>query len=368
MGDRKRAGRGTPGLAFGTMRALQMVKPHSEPELREVEQPHPGPGQVVIKVGGAGACHSDLHILHESDSSPWPLPFTIGHENAGWVHELGEGVTGLQVGQAVAVYGAWGCGACSRCRVGMDNYCEDPMAMPVPFGGCGLGADGGMADYLLVPAARHLVALPEGLSPADAAPLSDAGLTPYHAIRRSWPKLTPEATAVVIGAGGLGHIAVQIIKATTGARVVAIDTKADALDLASSLGADLTVTASDQAAQAVKDATGGHGADVVLDFVGTEATLATAIASARTLGDLTLVGVAGGTRDFGFFTVPYELSLQSVYWGSRPELVELLELGARGLVRPVTTTYPLDQAVDAYRALHDGAVSGRAVIIPNSAP
>jgi alcohol dehydrogenase, propanol-preferring len=350
------------------MRALQIVKPHSEPELREVEQPHPAPGQVVVKVGGAGACHSDIHILHESDSSPWPLPFTIGHENAGWVHEIGASVTGLQIGQPVAVYGAWGCGSCARCQIGMDNYCEDPMSMPVPFGGCGLGGDGGMADYLLVPAARHLVPLPDGLSPADAAPLSDAGLTPYHAIRRSWPKLTPSATAVVIGAGGLGHIAIQILKATTAAQVIAVDTKPDALELATKLGADLALPATDDPAAAVKDATGGHGADVVLDFVGSEATLATGLDSARTLGDLTLVGIAGGTREFGFFSLPYELSLQTVYWGSRPELVELLELGARGLVRPVTTTYSLDQAVEAYRALHEGRVSGRAVIIPNAAP
>ncbi len=247
-------------------------------------------------MGGAGACHSDLHILHESDSSPWPLPFTLGHENAGWVHEIGAGVTGLHEGQAVAVYGAWGCGACPRCLVGKDNYCEDPMSMPTPYGGCGLGADGGMAEYLLVPAARHLVPLPDGLSPADAAPLSDAGLTPYHAIRRSAAKLDPTATAVVIGAGGLGHIAVQILKAITPARVVAVDTKAEALELATSLGADQVIQAGDETAAAIRQATGGHGADVVLDFVGTEGTLHTAIGSARTLGDVTLVGVAGGTQ------------------------------------------------------------------------
>lgn len=350
------------------MRALQMVKPHSEPELREVDKPHAGPGQVVVKVGGAGACHSDVHILHESDSSPWPLPFTIGHENAGWVHEIGEGVTGLEEGQPVAVYGAWGCGACPRCQIGMDNYCEDPMSMPVPFGGCGLGGDGGMADFLLVPAARHLVPLPDGLSPVDAAPLSDAGLTPYHAIRRSWSKLTPSATALVIGVGGLGHIAIQILKATTAARVIAVDAKEEALELATRLGADVVLPATEDTAAAVKQATGGRGADAGFDFVGTETTLGTAIAAARTLGDVTLVGIAGGTRDFGFFNVPYEVSLQTVYWGSRPELAELLELGARGLVRPVTTTYTLDQAVEAYRALHEGRVSGRAVIIPNSAP
>lgn len=349
------------------MRALRITKWHSGPELVEIERPRPGPGQVVIKVGGAGVCHSDLHIMNEmGDAAPWPLPFTLGHENAGWVHEVGAGVTGLQPGQAVAVYGPWGCGACGRCRVGKENYCEDPLHAPVPGGGGGLGADGGMADFMLVPDARHLVPLPAGMEPAQAAPLTDAGLTPYHAVRRSWPKLGPTATAVVIGAGGLGHMAVQILKATTAARVVAVDTKKDALDLARSLGADQVVEAGDTAALEVREATGGRGADVVLDCVGSEATLATAAACARTMGDLTVVGIAGGILPVGFFTIPYEVSVQSVYWGTRPELVEVLELGARGRLTPLTTTYPLDDAADAYWALAAGEVRGRAVVVPNA--
>lgn len=351
------------------MRALQITRWHSAPELVDVEAPRPGPGQVVIKVGGAGVCHSDLHIMGElGDAAPWPLPFTLGHENAGWVHEVGVGVTHVQPGQAVAVYGPWGCGICNRCRVGLENYCENPLAAPVPGGGGGLGGDGGMAEFMLVPDARHLVPLPDGLTPAKAAPLTDAGLTPYHAVRRSWAKLGPAATAVVIGAGGLGHMAVQILKATTSARVVAIDTRKEALELAVSLGADLAVEAGDSAAAAVRDATEGLGADVVLDCVGSDATLATAAACARTMGDLTLVGIAGGTIPFGFFNLPYEVSLQSVYWGTRPELVEVLRLGARGLLEPRVATYPLEQAPEAYRALAAGEVAGRAVVIPNTAP
>jgi propanol-preferring alcohol dehydrogenase len=351
------------------MRALRITKWHSEPELVEVDRPHPGPGQVVIKVGGAGVCHSDLHIMHElGDRAPWPLPFTLGHENAGWVHELGAGVTSLRAGQAVAVYGPWGCGACARCMVGTDNYCENPMAAPVIGGGGGLGADGGMAEYMLVPDARYLVPLPDGLAPADAAPLTDAGLTPYHAVRRSWPKLGPTSTAVVIGVGGLGHMAVQILRATTAARVIAVDTRKDARDLAAELGAEETVEGGESASARIRDATGGRGADLVLDCVGTDATLATALSCARTVGDVTLLGIAGGTAPFGFFSVPYEVSLQSVYWGTRPELVEVLELGARGRLQAVTTTYPLDRAPDAYRALAGGEVAGRAVVIPHPNP
>ena len=347
------------------MRALQVTKWHSDPELVEVDQPAPGPGQVVVKVGGAGVCHSDLHILGElGDMAPWPLPFTLGHENAGWVHEVGAGVTSVQAGDAVAVYGAWGCGTCPRCRVGMDNYCENPMGVPVPgAGGGGLGTHGGLAEYLLVPDARHLIPLPAGLTPAEAAPLTDAGLTPYHAVKRSLHKLDPTSTAVVIGIGGLGHMAVQILKATSSARVVAVDTRKEALDLALTMGADEAFEGAD-AANEIRRVSGGRGADLVLDCVGSDATMATAAAAARPLGDVTLVGIAGGTLGFNFFSVPYEVSFQSTYWGSRPELVEVLDLAGRGHLRPVTSTYSLDRATDAYRDLAAGTVTGRAVIVP----
>ncbi|SCL32348.1 alcohol dehydrogenase, propanol-preferring [Micromonospora pallida] len=349
------------------MRALRLLNWKSEPELVEVDEPTPGPGQVVVRIGAAGACHSDLHLMHEFEPGtvPWNPPFTLGHENAGWVHALGAGVTGLEVGQPVAVYGPWGCGTCARCRVGVDPYCENPAGAPVPGGGGGLGLDGGMAEYLLVPAARHVLPLPDGLDPVQAAPLTDAGLTPYHAVRRSWGKLPPGSTALVIGVGGLGHVGVQILKATTAARVVAVDTREEALALAREYGADLTLRSGAGTADEVRAATpGGRGVDVVLDFVGVDATLRLGAASARTLGDLTIVGIGGGTLPVSYFSVPYEVSIQTTYWGSRPELTEVLDLGARGLVRPEITTFGLDQAVDAYRRLRDGKVAGRAVIVP----
>ncbi len=349
------------------MRALRLLEWKSDPVLVEVEEPVPGPGQVVVRVGGAGACHSDLHLMREFEAGllPWGPPFTLGHENAGWVHALGDGVRGLEVGQPVAVHGAWGCGSCDRCRVGMENYCDDPGAAPAPMGGGGLGLDGGMADLLLVPDARHLVPLPDGLDPVHAAPLTDAGLTPYHAVRRSWPKLVPGSTAVVIGVGGLGHLAVQILKATTAARVVAVDTRAAALELAAGCGADAMVPAGPEAPAQVRAATAsGRGADVVLDFVGSDSTMALGASASRMLGDLTVVGIAGGTLPVSFFSVPYELSIQTTYWGSRPELVEMLDLGARGLVVPRITTFPLEKAADAYRAMEAGEIEGRAVVVP----
>jgi propanol-preferring alcohol dehydrogenase len=347
------------------MYALRLLDWKSEPVLVEVEDPTPGPGQVVIKIGGAGACHSDLHLMHDFDGGfPWGPPFTLGHENAGWVHELGAGVTGLEVGLPVAVYGPWGCGACPRCLLGVETYCENPMAAPVPGGGGGLGLDGGMAEYMLVPAARFLVPLVDGLSPVAAAPVTDAGLTPYHAVRRSWGKLPPGSTAVVIGAGGLGHLGVQILKATTAARVVVVDQKDDALAMATELGADLTVKPGDDAAANIRDYTHGVGADVVLDFVGADATMSLGAAITRQTGDLTIVGIAGGTIPFSFFTVPYEVSIQTTYWGSRPELIEVLDLAARGLITPHYTTFPLSEAAHAYELLARGEVAGRAVIVP----
>jgi propanol-preferring alcohol dehydrogenase len=349
------------------MRAFRLVSWKSEPELQDIPEPEAGPGQVVVKVGAAGACHSDLHLMHEMEGAPWKLPFTLGHEIAGSVHALGPGADryGLRVGQAVAVHGAYGCGACGRCRDGLENYCENPAGAPTPGGGAGLGSDGGMAEYVLVPDARFVVPLPDGLDAVQAAPLTDAGLTPYHAVNRSRAKLNPSSAAVVIGVGGLGHMAVQILKATTPARVIAVDTRPQALDLAKAEGADLCIPAGDDAAGAIRDATHGHGADVVLDFVGSDATLRTAVAATRTLGDLTLVGIAGGTVPFGFFNIPYEASVQTVYWGSRSELVDVLELGARGLLRAEVTTFALEKARDAYRGMEDGSLTGRAVVIPN---
>lgn len=350
------------------MRALRLTAWKSEPELVDVDKPEPGPHDAVIKVGGAGACHSDLHLMNDFDESAplmWGPPFTLGHENAGWVASLGDDVTGFEVDQPVGVYGAWGCGVCPNCLAGVETYCQNPADAPAPGGGGGLGCDGGMAEYMLVvDAERHLIALPDGLAPADAAPLTDAGLTPYHAVARSWPKLPPTATAVVIGVGGLGHMAVQIVKQTTGARVVAVDRRESALRLAAELGADETLVSDDSAAEAIKNLTGGAGAEVVIDCVGTDATLALAAGSVAQQGDLTIVGIGGGTLPVSFFSLPYEASVQTTYWGSRVELAQVFDMAARGMLTPTSTTYPLADAVSAYRDLQAGEVHGRAVIVP----
>jgi propanol-preferring alcohol dehydrogenase len=346
------------------MKALQLTAWKSEPEIRDVPDPEPGPGEVVVRVGGAGACHSDLHLMHDfvDGMMPWKLPFTLGHENAGWVEAVGAGVSGVDVGQPVAVYGAWGCGHCHRCRQGMENYCE--RQSEIPAAGGGLGGHGGMAPRMLVPSARFLVPLGD-LDPADAAPLTDAGLTPYHAVKRSLPLLVPGSTAVVIGAGGLGHMAVQFLKALTPATVVVVDQRSEALQLATAVGADHTVVAGADAVAQITELSRGRGADVVIDLVGADATMALGATVARPLGHLTIVGIAGGTLPFSFFSLGYEVSVATTYWGSMPELMEVISLASTGRVQAHVQRFSLENALDAYAAMREGKLSGRAVIVPS---
>ncbi len=346
-----------------TMRAFQLVAWQQPPELREVPIPEPGPGEVLLKVAGAGACHSDLHLMEwPPGQMPFEPPFTLGHENAGWVERVGAGVDGVRVGEAVAVYGPWGCGSCRACRRSSENYCER-QAEIVTMGG-GLGRDGGMADYVLVPAARLLIPLDE-LDPREAAPLSDAALTPYHAIKRSLHKLTPGSSAVVIGVGGLGHMAVQILHAVSCARIVAVDNSPEKLALATEVGAEVTVPAGPNAAEAIHEATGGRGAELVLDVVGGDDTLALAARCGRFEGDIALVGLAGGTLPFSFFSQPYECSVSTTYWGSAIELIEVLELARAGMIHAHVERYPLERAAEVYERLRRGEISGRAVVCPH---
>jgi propanol-preferring alcohol dehydrogenase len=351
-----------------TMTAYRLHTWGCEAELVEVPVPQPGPRDVLLRVGGAGACQSDLHLMHQFDAAtaPWPAGFVLGHENAGWVAEAGAEVRGFAEGEAVAVLGAWGCGSCPRCRFGMETLCDRPDLSPAPRGGGGLGLDGGMAEYMVVrDADRHLVALPSDLAPSLAAPLSDAALTPYHAVRRSLPKLAdPHATALVVGVGGLGSFAVQVLEALTSATVIAVDPRQEALALATADGAEHVLPPAAETATTVRELTDGRGVDVVLDFVGSSSTLELAAAVVRPLGDLTLVGAGGGTAQVGFGVLPYEVSVQTTFWGSRDELRDVVALAARGALRSRVTTYPLAAAAAAYRDLSEGRVSGRAVVVP----
>ena len=345
------------------MDAVQLTQWKHDPEVRDVPQPDPGPGEVLLKVGGAGMCHSDLHLIHDFEAGmvPFEPPFTLGHENAGWVEALGAGVSGLEVGQPVALYGPTGCGRCHRCVQGMQNYCERQAELTSMA--AGLGEDGGMAPYMLVRDSHRLLALGD-LDPVQAAPLTDAGLTPYHAIKRSLGLLVPGSTAVVIGVGGLGYMGVQILDALTPATVIAVDTRRSALDMAASSGALHTLVPGESTAAEITELTRGKGADVVLDFVGNETTMQLAVASGRQLGHITIVGIGGGTYPFGFFSAPYEASLATTYWGSISELMEVLDLAERGLIRAEVERVSLADAPETYQRLARGEVNGRAVVVP----
>jgi alcohol dehydrogenase, propanol-preferring len=345
------------------MKAYRLTEWQAQPEFEDVEVPEPGPGQVLVKVGGAGACHSDLHLME------WPpgtlsfdVPFTLGHENAGWVEKLGAGVEGLEVGEPVAVYGPWGCGRCRACRLSAENYCEHQAEIGT-FGG-GLGLDGGMAEYLLVPHARLLLPLGD-LDPRDAAPLSDAALTPYHAIKRSLHLLVPGSTAVVVGVGGLGHMGVQILRELSPARIVAVDVAEDKLELARQVGADEAVKAGEGAAEAIRELTGGRGAELVVDMVGSDDSIALAAAVAKFEAHLTIVGLAGGKFEFAFGALPFEAQLCIPYWGTAVELEECLELARQGRIHAHVERFELGDAPRAYEKMRAGELEGRAVICPH---
>jgi alcohol dehydrogenase, propanol-preferring len=344
------------------MRAYQMTGWQQSPEFRDVEVPEPRPGQVLIKVAGAGACHSDLHLMEWPPGTfAFPLPFTLGHENTGWVEALGAGVEGLKPGEPVAVYGPWGCGRCSSCRKSGENLCEN--AAQIGALGGGLGRDGGFAPFMLVPAARLLIPLGD-LDPVEAAPLTDAGLTPYHAIKRNLHKLVPGSSVAVIGVGGLGHMAVQILHAVSAAQVIAVDIDERKLDVARQVGATGTVGFGADAAAQIRDLTRGSGVDVVLDVVGTDQTMALAAAVIRPAGEVTVIGLAGGTFPFRFGALPFDSAITVPYWGSAVELMEVLELARGGKIRAHVQRFPLSQVTDVYQRLRQGDINGRAVITP----
>jgi propanol-preferring alcohol dehydrogenase len=344
------------------MRAVQLVKWQAVPEVREVPKPEPGPGEVLVKVSAAGLCHSDLHVMEWPEGTlPYRLPFTLGHENAGIVAALGPGASGVEEGDAVLVYGPWGCGMCWRCAQGSGNLCE--RAAERHGHGGGLGFDGGLADYLVVPAARMLVPIGD-LDPVQAAPLTDAALTPYHAIRSSLHLLRPGSSVVVIGVGGLGHVAIQLLKALTPSRIVAVDARDSAVQLALELGADVALRAGGGTVADVRAETGTSGATLVLDFVGSDQTVALAARALGVGGHAAIVGVAGGTFPAAFGSVPLASSVSMPNWGSLPELIELVALARSGVLDIRVERLGLDETLEGYARLREGDVAGRVVVVP----
>jgi alcohol dehydrogenase, propanol-preferring len=347
------------------MRAVQLVQWMSEPELVEVPVPTPGPGQVLLRVDAAGLCHSDLHLMEwPAEIMPFDPPFTLGHETAGTVAALGPGATGVAEGDRVLVHSRWGCGRCRPCVQGEDNLCQRSPAELGGHGG-GIGFDGGLAEYMLVPAARYLVDI-DGLEPERAAPLSDAALTPYHAIKQAGRHLRPGATVVVIGVGGIGHMAVQLLRALTPVRIVAVDLRTDALELARGAGAELTLEAAELTPERLRAELGLGGAAVVFDCVASEATLQLAAGAVGIGGHISYVGRGGGSLAVSPATLPFECSVSLPSWGSIPELSEIVDLARSGLIDVEVHRVGLEDAVKTYRQLRRGEIIGRAVALPGA--
>jgi propanol-preferring alcohol dehydrogenase len=291
-----------------------------------------------------------------------PIPLTLGHENAGWIEALGPGVTGFERGEAVAIYGITGCGTCAACLAERDNQCRR-----IPPGGIGLSRDGGMAEFVVVPV-RQLIPIGD-LDVAQAAPLTDAGLTPYHAINVTRRNLRPGSTCIVIGVGGLGHMAVQILAATSASRIVAVDLREEALQVARDVGAHDTIRSDQDTTARIRSLVGPApgGADVVLDFVGSPATVDIARAVVTTGGEVAIVGLAGGALPVGFGTLPMEARVTVPFWGTRAELAEVIALARSGRIRAHVERFPLKDVQKAYDSLRAGRLKGRAVVLPDEA-
>jgi NAD+-dependent secondary alcohol dehydrogenase Adh1 len=340
------------------MKAALLAEYHRPLELVEQPQPEPlGWRDVVVRVGGAGVCATDLHAI-DGLMEPAGLrpPVVLGHENAGWVHAVGDGVTAAAVGDAVLVYPPYSCGLCVPCRRGLDMHCER-------HGFTGLTRDGGFADYVLVDE-RSLLRLPDGIDPGEVAPHADAGLTAYHAVKKLVPHLVPGSTAVVLGVGGVGHIALQLLRVLGPSRVIAIDTDPRRRQLAAELGADEVLGEEADVAAAVREATNGAGADVVLDLVATDATHESSLAMLARGGVYALVGYGGEIHVPSVALVVGESQIAGSLVGSWIDLWEILQLHARGDVVLRTETHPLEQVNDVLDRLREGEITGRAVLVP----
>jgi NAD+-dependent secondary alcohol dehydrogenase Adh1 len=331
---------------------------HARLELVERPDPEPrGPRDVVVRIGGAGVCATDLHAIEGLMAAVGvTLPLVLGHENAGWVHATGDSVTAAREGDAVLLYPPYSCGLCVSCRRGLDMHCERHQFT-------GLTRDGGFADYVLVDE-RSIVPLPDGIEPAEVAPHADAGITAYHAVKKLAPRLTPGASVAVIGVGGVGHIALQLLRVLGAASVIAVDTDERRRALARELGADEVLGEQADVAGAVREATNGTGADLVVDFVGTDQTHDASMRMLARRGLYSVVGYGGTITIPSGALVGTEQSVVANLVGSWIDLWELLQLHARGDVTLRSEAHPLDAVNDVLDALRAGDITGRAVLVP----
>jgi len=347
------------------MKAVRLFEFDQPPRLVDVPEPTiTGPLDVIVKVAGAGVCRTDLHLVEGvfKDGMGSKMPFTLGHENAGWIEEVGSGVPGLQKGDPVILHPQPSCGLCRNCRVGNDMHCTGQSFFP-GFD----GTDGGYAEYLKTNV-RAVIKLAPGTDPASLAPFADAGITAYHAVKKQLSKIIPGTTAVVLGVGGLGHFGIQILKALSCARVIALDTRPERLDFARRLGADEAFhSALDGGVNAVREATDGQGADIIFDYVGEHGTPYTSFKMLRRGGTYSQIGYGGELTIRTVDLLLGEYAIVGNIVGTYSDLAELMELNRQGLVKITAQQFPLEDAGEVLHQLDQGRIEGRAVLLPPGA-
>jgi NAD+-dependent secondary alcohol dehydrogenase Adh1 len=341
------------------VKAARLHTYHTELRLDERDEPKAtGPFDVVVRIGGAGLCRTDIHIIEGqwAEKSGVRLPYTLGHENAGWVHEVGSAVSNVEVGDTVIVHPLISCGLCRACRAGDDMHC---VRGRFP----GINVDGGFAEFLMT-SARSVVRLEPTLEPKDIAALADAGLTAYHAVRKAVALLYPGTRAVVIGAGGLGHIGIQCLKALTACRVIVLDPSEPALALAREIGADETVKVDGSQVDTVLEMTDGQGAEAVIDFVGERGAIQDGVAMLREAGSYFVIGYGENVNVPTIDIISTEINFVGNLVGSYNDLAELMVLTAEGKVTLHTRTYELEGVNDAIADLDNGRLQGRGILLP----
>lgn len=341
------------------MKALRLKQYDQNPVIEQVAEPEiGGPLDVIVKIGGAGLCRTDLHIIEGqwAEKSGVVLPYTIGHENAGMVAEVGSAVTNVAVGDKVIIHPLITCGLCRSCRAGDDMHCSN-ASFP------GITVDGGMAEYMKT-GARSVIKLEESLDPKDVAALADAGLTAYHAVKKASSALCPGTKAVIIGAGGLGHIGIQCLKALTAAEIIVVDKSEPALELARTLGADHLVLTDGSHVERALEITDGGGAETVIDFVGEGDAVEDGVKMLRRSGRYFIIGYGGYLSVPTIDIISTEISFIGSLVGTYNDLAELMTLAAEGKVALHTQIYSLNEADRAISDLDGGRLQGRGIIVP----
>lgn len=351
------------------MQAARIVEVNEPLEVTQLETPKPKGSQVLIKVESSGVCHSDIHLweggyegiggqLLKTTDRGVKYPLTPGHEIAGIVDSLGEEAEGFTKNEKVLVYPWIGEGVCPACRIGQENLCDKPRSL-------GVYRDGGYAEYVLVPSYKYLLRIDDGMDTNASATLSCSALTAYGAVKNT--NLKPNDNVVIIGAGGLGLMAVQLAKAITGAKIIVTDLDDEKLRVAKKNGADNVINSKkEDPVKAVLELTDKMGADAVIDFVNASKTVETDMQLLRRRARVVLVGLFGGELKLSLVTMPTRAyKLIGSYTGTLSDMVELVSLATRGVINPVVSdTFKLNQATEALSKLKDGKIIGRAVINP----